>query len=504
MRMERTRINNVLRNIIFASLNGVIGTLLPFVVRTYTIRYLGSEYMGLNNLCASILLVLSATDMGVANAFAFRLYKPIAQNDKEEVCRLLNFYKKIYSAIGVIIFGVGIFILPFLKNFISQNIPHGVNIYMVFFIYLINTVISYTFFAYKNLLFIADQRKDYESIITSITFGILYISQIFFIASHKYYASVCILPVCTLLCNLMRNRIALRKYPDYIPQGMVSKSGIENMKRDIFSVAVYKFRDISRNAFDNIVLSAFQGLVVLSDYQNYYMVLTVPIWILNILYSSILPSVGNYAVFCSREEMYRVYKKNVFIMMYMSAWFSICYGYLIQDFIVLWLGEEFKLSWAVVMLFAVYIYLQGEVMSIKIMRESIGLWNQGRIWAGFEMVVNLVLNVVLVLWFGVEGVILSTIISILCISIPVENRIIFSLYFDGKGKDKAKSMVVHAAWAGGTALVVGACCVFTPQEQYMGFMYKVCICALIPLLSGTLCFSGTEEFQFVKNVIVRR
>ena len=58
--------------------------------------------MGLNNLCTSILYVLNAADLGVANAFAFRLYKPMAQKDTDEVCRLLNFYKKVYNgSIGV-------------------------------------------------------------------------------------------------------------------------------------------------------------------------------------------------------------------------------------------------------------------------------------------------------------------------------------------------------------------------------------------------------------------
>ena len=474
--MEQLRTKYVMRNIIFALINVVVGTVLPFFVRTYTIKYLGSEYMGLNNLCASILNVLMATDLGVANAFAFRLYKPMALGDKEEICRLLNFYRNIYFVIGMVILGIGMIILPFFKCFISGNIPQDVNVYIIFFLYLLNTVISYTVFAYKNLIFTADQRKDYESITSSITMGLLYVSQIVLIRFRLYYISVCALPTFALLANLLRDAIARRKYPDYIPRGNISRDEIWVLTKDIFSVAVYKFRDISRNAFDNIVISTFMGLIVLCNYQNYYMIFYVPVWILYIFYSSILPSVGNFVVSNDKDKVYGIYKKNVFIMSIMAAWFAISYCFLIQDFIIVWLGAEFQLSKASAILFSVYIYLYGESMIIKIMRESIGLWNQGRIWAVVEMLANLVLNVLLGLWLGVEGIILATIISMLFISIPTENRIIFTQYFTEKGMDKIKNMSVNALWTMSTAFIVGMLCHYAPHIQYASFFIRhVCV-----------------------------
>lgn len=497
------RTNNVIRNMISELLAGVVGTIFPFIVRTCIIKYLGSEYMGLNNLCSSVLYVLSAADLGVANAFAFRLYKPIAIGDREEVCRLLNFYRRVYFAIGLFILFAGIVVLPFFKCFISQNIPDGINIYLVFFLYLINTVISYMVFAYKNLIFIADQKKIYGSLTTMISFVLLYTSQILLVLARKYYMSVCMLPLCTLFANIMRNEIAKRKYPDYIPRGSIPRTVIADLKRDIFSVAVYKLRDLSRDAFDSVVISAFLGLIVLSNYQNYCMIMTVPVWLLKVFYVVLLPSVGNFAISNSLEDVYGIYKKNVFIISFLAGWFAICYCFLIQDTIVIWLGVDFRLSWVAVILFSSYIYLYGEIMIIKITRESIGLWKRGKIWAGIEMAVNLVLNVILVNWIGVEGIVLATLISMLFIGIPVENRIIFSQYFVGKGNDKLKRMVINTVWMICTACMVGLFCSIAPHVLYVSFAYKICVCTLLPLLSCTLCFRQTEEFQFVKDVVVK-
>lgn len=497
------RTNNVIRNIICTLLNRVICTVFPFAVRTYTIKCLGSEYMGLNNLCASILSILVVSDLGVANAFAFRLYKPIAQRNKEEICRLLNFYRKVYTIIGMVILGMGMIILPFFKCFISQNIPDGINVYIVFFIYLINTVISYVFFAYKNLIFIADQRQDYDLMITSIMLSLLYTSQILLVSAHKYYISVVTLPLCTFIGNLIRNIIALHKYPEYIPSGKILESEKEALKKDIFSVAVYKCRDISRNTFDNVIISTCMGLVILSNYQNYNMVAVVATSLISIIYTSVLPSLGNFSIMHDVRDVYSVYKKIAFIMSILSGWFAMCYLFLIQDFIEIWLGREFKLSWKLAVLFSVYIYLYGEVLIIKIMRESIGLWNQGRVWAVVEMLTNLVLNIVLAVIFGVEGIILATIISILFISVLMENNIIFNQYFKGFKKDKVIDMIVNALWTVITAVIIGILCHFSPLDCQGRFIYKICVCALIPPLSCMLYFRNKEEFKVVKGITVK-
>ena len=60
-RMDRTK--NTLRNIIWGMLNKFITLLFPFILRSFIIRKLGSEYLGLSSLFTSILQVLNLTEM---------------------------------------------------------------------------------------------------------------------------------------------------------------------------------------------------------------------------------------------------------------------------------------------------------------------------------------------------------------------------------------------------------------------------------------------------------
>ena len=88
MKLDRTK--NAIRNFFWGIINRVITLLLPFIARTIIINSLGAEYLGLNNLFTSILNVLSLAELGVGTALVYAMYKPIAEENKEQICALLK------------------------------------------------------------------------------------------------------------------------------------------------------------------------------------------------------------------------------------------------------------------------------------------------------------------------------------------------------------------------------------------------------------------------------
>ena len=135
MNMKQSRTQNAKRNIFWGLVQKMVSLLCPFLVRTAMIYYLGSLYVGLNGLFTSILQVLSLAELGFGEAMVFSMYKPIAEDNKEEICALLALYKKIYTIIGIVVFAVGLLLLPFLKVLIKGEVPNGINIYILYIIY---------------------------------------------------------------------------------------------------------------------------------------------------------------------------------------------------------------------------------------------------------------------------------------------------------------------------------------------------------------------------------
>ncbi len=495
--MGENRLDHVKKDILWAVISNVFFTIFPFVIRTLFIWHLESEYLGLNSLCTSIIYVLNAADFGVANAFVYRLYKPVAEQDIEKACALLSFYKKAYIVIGLFIFFAGLSLMPFLENFIKRDVPSEVNVYVVFFIYLVNASVSYIVCAYKALILLANQRRDYIDAITCLVLSSMYCVQIFFILQKDYYAYLCVMPLFTVLSNLIKGMVVKKKYASYVCRGAISKECAAGLLKDILSVAVYKFRDLSRNAFDSIIISSFVGLTALSYYQNYYTVLLVPILLRNILVNAITPSMGNCVATESKQGILEVYKIFVFVYVYVSGWFAICYGCLIQDFIVLWLGEDFILSEVFALLLVLYFYVLGFSDQSRMFREAAGLWGTGRAFATAEMVSNILLNIVLAYWMGIEGIILATILTIIWINIPFEHYIVYHDFF---GHDMKNVVLFYgkafleflAAW-----WITMWSCSFIMLEGLSGLIWKAVFCIAVPPAFFFMLNCKKEELQYI-------
>ena len=189
MKIERTK--NATRNILFGLMLKVYQIFIPFLMRTAMIYIMGVEYLGLNSLFSSILQVLNLAELGVGSAMIFSMYKPIADDDEDKICALMNLYKTYYRVIGFIILLIGCLLTPFIPKLISGDVPTDINVYILYILNLLATVLSYWLYAYKSSILYAYQRTDAISKVNLITSTIQYIFQLFLLwAFHNYYLFV--------------------------------------------------------------------------------------------------------------------------------------------------------------------------------------------------------------------------------------------------------------------------------------------------------------------------
>ena len=80
-----SRTENAVKNIVFGTISNIRGLFLSFISRTVFIYILGSTYLGISGLYSSVLSVLSFTELGFGTALTFAMYKPVAENDEEEI-----------------------------------------------------------------------------------------------------------------------------------------------------------------------------------------------------------------------------------------------------------------------------------------------------------------------------------------------------------------------------------------------------------------------------------
>ena len=492
MKIERTK--NTLRNIAFGSLNRIINIILPFISRTVILYVMGTQYLGLSSLFSSILNFLSLTELGVGAAMVYSMYKPIAENDTATICALLKLYKKLYRLIGSIILILGLALMPFLKILIPEELPTDINLYLLYFLYLLNAVLSYWLFAYKNALLQAYQRSDINSkiasVITPASYAVMLISLFF---TKTYYAYVVWLPIFTVLTNVIRLIAVNRNFPGLKPEGEVSTE----LKRSIFKKTTAligtKLNTVVLYAADNLVMSAFLGLTVIAIYGNYHYIMSSVIGFLGIAYSSMTAGLGNSLHTETVDTNYRNFEKFSFINSWLVGWCTVCLVCLYQPFMKIWVGNELMFPFYVVLQLGLYFYIY-QIRKIPVVyKDAAGIWWEDRFRPYVCMIVNIVLNILLVQIIGISGVILSTVFS-LCISIPWENYTIFKYVFQRSSRSYYLKMGVSAV----TMMIAGSAAYFVCSlfgDGIIAFLGRGLICIIVPNVIFALLNCRRTEFK---------
>lgn len=500
MRFARTK--NTLRNIAFGSLNRIINIVLPFITRTVILYIMGTQYLGLSSLFSSILSFLSLTELGVGAAMVYSMYKPIAENDHATICALLNLYRKLYRIIGTVILVLGLLLMPFLKILVPETLPPEINLYLLYLIYLVNAVLSYWLFAYKNALLQAYQRDDINSkiaaFITPTSYAVMLVS---LFLTKNYYAYVIWLPVFTVLTNILRLVFVNRTFPDLEPRGEITRELQQSISKKTAALIGTKLNTVVLNAADNLVISAFLGLTVIAMYGNYHYIMSSIIGFLGIIYSSMTAGLGNSLQTDSLDTSYRNFEKFSFINSWLVGWCAVCLVCLYQPFMQLWVGEDLMFPFYVVLEMGLYFYTY-QIRKIPVVyKDAAGIWWEDRFRPYVCMIVNVVLNITLVQVIGVSGIILSTVFS-LFISIPWENYTIFKYVFHRSSKPYYSNMFFSAV----TMLLAGAATLWicsVLSDGIAAFVLKMCVCVVVPNVIFALLNHKRPEFHDTMNMVQR-
>lgn len=503
--MKLNIVQNAKRNMIWGMAERIIITLFPFIVRTLFINILGSEILGLNGLFTSIFNILNIAELGFSNAVIYNMYKPIAENDVNQVCALMKFYKLVYRVIGFFVWGIGIVLIPFLPNLINGTIPEGYNLYVLYGINLFNTGLGYFLFAYKTCLLYVHQRNDIKSRISVLMNVLTSLLQVGVLLTIKnYYVYVFIVPVITIASNIINAVIATKMYPQYQCRGSLSKDDLKSIKKNVLGLLIGKICIVSRNSFDNIFLSAFLGLTTVAMYNNYYYIMSSIIGILGLVHSAISAGVGNRVALNSVEQNHKDFQTVTFLYMWVSGWCTVCMLCLYQPFMQLWVGQKLMFPFIVVVQICCYFYAltMGDMRSIY--SNSSGLFWQGRFYVVVEAILNVVLNYFLGKHFGVQGIIVATNLTILFINFVWGTLILYKYYFVNMGVKKY--FLSHAFYAGVTVVVAFITYCITCMVGLSGFgglIMKGIICIIVPNLCYFIVYRKNQFFNDSVDLVKR-
>lgn len=491
---NRTR--NSIRNIFFGTVDRLLTMLVPFVIRTIMIKTLGPDYLGLSNLFASVLTVLSLAELGVGSAMVYAMFRPVAEGNKAAISALLNLYRRIYALIAAFILVAGLAVMPFLRSLIKGELPADLNLYIVYLLSLANTVFSYCFGAYKASLLTAMQREDINSNASTLSHTVVYVCAIVGLLTTKnYYLYASLFPLGAILQNLIRSYFADKYFGEYLCCGRINrKTGIE-IFRKVLALIGHKLGWVISSSIDTLCVSAFLGLSMIAIYGNYMYIANSLFMVLVLFCGGIGPSVGNSLVVESREKNYRDFLTFNFLYMLVTGVCCACLVALYQHFIRLWVGEEYLFGFDMVILLTIYFFVRNSRQIPTTYKDTSGLWEEDALKPYAEGLVNLVLSVALAKVMGAAGIVIATIISMLFVALPWECAIVMKKVFH-VGMWAYVARFLYYSLATAAACFVGYwVCGRIPGIGIVSFLVKGVTCAAVAMAVFVVAYLPLPEFK---------
>ncbi len=501
-RSKKTTVNAI-SNII----NKVVIAICGFIVRTILINTLGKEYLGINGLFSSIISMLSLADLGIGIALPFSLYGPLAKEDNRKIMALMNLYSKIYTIIGVTVFVLGISLLPFLDNIVNTDINIE-NLHFIYVLFVINSSISY-FWVYRRTLITADQKGYIINNVSNIVKIILMIAQIIILLLFKnyilYFSTNIIFAV---IENLIISTKCTKLYP-YLKNNdkeiKLNKTEIKEIWKNSYALIFYKICNVVIGSTDNIMINCFCGIVTVGIYSNYLLIIDTIQSVTNQVFNALTSSIGNLVSSESKEKSYQVFNTLNFFCFSVFGICSICLLYLSNDFINIWIGNDYILPIQTVIVIVINFYLIGCQSVTSAYRTAYGLFWQGRYRPIIGVIVNIIASIALGKYMGLIGVLLGTTISRVSVLIWYDALIVHKYGFEKSIKPYYKQYIYFFIVFIIMTIIEYPISKLIYVNSYIMFVVKTMALIGITIVVLFVLFHNKSEYrmfiEYIKNIV---
>lgn len=502
------RIQHTIKNIVFGYIGNLSTTVLGFILRTVFIMKLNETLLGVNGLYTGVLSMLSMAELGIGTALNFSLYAPVAQKNYEKIKSYMQFYKKAYRIIGLIVAVLGIVLIPFLKYFIKNPGDYGIQELTIYYlIFLFNTVSTY-FVSYKYSLVNAEQKNYIQTNILTVTkLATTILQLIVLVTTSNFLLYLLTAAAVELLQKIWANNYLNKRYPylldkDVIPLGKEETKEIWDKTKALLCL---KVGDIARLQTDSIIISSFIQVAIVGIVDNYNMVINSIQNFVLVIFNSAISSFGNLIATESKQKQYELFKVYRFVANWIYGLSAIGFYVLLTPLVVdLWLGEKWLLGAEIIALIVMDYYFKGDRVVMMNFRTAAGVFEQDKFLPLIQGGVNLVISIVLVQKIGLIGVYIGTVISGLIANVS-RPPIVYRVCFDRKSKeyfvDTAKYLLVMAVIL---VVVLPLSDVLLGQVTLVSFILTGAMIVVVYNVIFLLAFCKTGEFKYMYDMVLRR
>ena len=492
------RTKNSVINITVSCLSYVLIMIGSFVTRQLFSSTLGLEIVGIEGPFLNIVSALAIVELGLGVGIVYKLYKPIAEKNWDKCSTILSFLKNAYIIIAASMFALGLIISFFIGLIPIKGDFSKLWLASIFILYVLDVISSYLF-SHKRAMLIADQKNYINNIIHTIAQVLLFLSQISVLVFFKSFEAYLI---CKIIMRVAEN-IAIsyvfdKKYSFINLKSAQPMPKIE--KKELFinikAMLMHKIAGFSLTSTSSFIIMYFVSLRESGIYSNYMLIVNALISVSNEFFNGIIASFGNLLNTKTKEKVYSNFNVLYLINFLIYSFFTVSFFNIVTPFVTVWIPvENATFSITTTMCIAGYLYMYGIRQSLLMVKVGAGIYNPDKYFAILEAVLTLGFSIALSQIWGVAGVMLANMISMLLVPFLTQPYLVYKMVFDEDLKTYYYKYFIYAALTAVYTFIVYVICSLVAAKGFTAVIFNGFVCLIVPNALNVLIFYRTKEFK---------
>ena len=460
---------NMLSDIIPYILIGVVGLVKVRVL----INYIGDVGNGYYQLINQIITYVFLAQAGFGDAVIYKLYKPFADKNKNDINKIYSGSRKIFKIIGYIILGIIMLVSLFLYLFYGFQDGYRDSALLCFIIISTSYLIAYfgRGQTYMSVLSAAQEKYTYSIVSNSIKL----LCDILIVVVTIIFRNLESIAITILIMKIIEEfilRLVVSKKYSWLKEVADRDTSMVNMTKDL---AWLQVGYVVLNNVDAVLLGFFSGPVMVSIYTSYNFILRYLNEVSSRVELSAVYSFGN--VFAKKEEdkIHKLFKEFMILFIILAFSLSITFMLGIRSFVNIWIGKgNYILSYVTVVLFTTTLFLNIIYYPLLALINSNGLFKDNKNHIFVCASINVILSVILVIPFKINGILFATALAFL-VNIFLKTKLVSGKVLNIKHIDLLKKYILLIC-----IFVLLSISLFKIEEIILGLNLNIITC--VPLL----------------------
>lgn len=368
----------------------------------------GSDTNGLVNTVTQVFSYMSLLQAGVFAAAVVELYKPVMENDTEQISKVVSYSKSYYKKIAII-YGLLVIVISFVLPLIMKTEVDYFTVFTLVFFEGLTGVVSFSFLSSWQIVLRVHGKNYIIDTLNLLQKVMCYVVKIILVYLSVNIAFVQVAYFLASLVIIAIYKIYMTKKYSYISYNI--KSDYKLVNRNAYFVN--ELAGTLNNSTDLIVLSIFLSTNLSSVYSVYNMVITYIVTIVTSVYNS-----TSYILGQDFTENIEKYKRthDIFtsiFMIFITTLLCVCFLLMIP-FVKLYTEGITDANYLNIWYPVLFCSISLINWIANPPREALGVAGYAKqmsIASIITAIINLVISISLVYFLGILGVLIGTIVS---------------------------------------------------------------------------------------------